>query len=57
MDLKATLETRVSKKGNNYEVLVIKISDNLEKLVFLEPAELELLKLNDSKKINLPFGK
>lgn len=55
-EFKATLETRTSKKGNEYEVLVIKLTDKLEKLVFLDPAELELLKLTNSKS-NLPFGK
>lgn len=44
----ATLETRTSKKGNTYEVLVIKLTDKLEKLVFLEKAEIELLKLSDN---------
>ncbi len=53
-EFKATLETRTSKKGTEYEVLVIKLTDNLEKLVFLDQAELELLKLS---KPNLPFGK
>ena len=42
------LETRTSKKGSKYEVLVIKITDKTEKLVFLEPAELELLKISNS---------
>lgn len=55
-EFKATLETRTSKKGSQYEVLVIKITDNIEKLVFLEPAELELLKMTNSKS-SLPFGK
>ena len=55
-EFKATLETRTSKKGSQYEVLVIKITDNIEKLVFLEPAELELLKLSNSKS-SMPFGK
>ncbi len=55
-EFKATLETRTSKKGSQYEVLVIKLTDNLEKLVFLDQAELELLKLSNSKS-NLPFGK
>lgn len=55
-EFKATLETRTSKKGNEYEVLVIKLTDKLEKLVFLDPAELELLKLSNSKS-SLPFGK
>lgn len=45
----ATLETRTSKKGNTYEVLVIKLTDKLEKLVFLEKAEIELLKLSEDK--------
>lgn len=54
-EFKCTLETRISKKGNSYEVLVIKLTDNLEKLVFLEQAELELLKLSNAK--SNPFGK
>lgn len=56
-EFKATLETRTSKKGAEYEVLVIKITDKIEKLVFLDPAELELLKLNSDKKDNkkMPF--
>lgn len=45
-DFKATLETRKSKKGNDFQALVIKLTDNYEKLVFLEPAEIELLKLS-----------
>lgn len=55
-EFKSTLETRTSKKGTQYEVLVIKLTDNLEKLVFLDQAELELLKLTNSKS-SLPFGK
>lgn len=55
-EFKATLETRTSKKGSEYQVLVIKLTDNLEKLVFLEQAELELLKITSSKS-SLPFGK
>lgn len=49
MDVKATLETRQSKSGNPYEVIVIKLSENSEKLVFLQPAERELLKLYNKK--------
>ena len=50
MELKATLETRKKKDGSGtYEVVVIKISEHSEKLVFLNPAELELLKLSISK--------
>lgn len=49
MDVKATLETRQSKTGSSYEVLVIKLSENSEKLVFLQPAEKELLRLYNKK--------
>ena len=46
MELKATLETRKKKDGSgSYEVVVIKLSERSEKLVFLNPAEMELLKL------------
>ena len=46
MELKATLETRKKKDGSGtYEVVVIKLSERSEKLVFLNPAEMELLKL------------
>lgn len=53
--IRCSLETRTSKKGNDYQVLVIKLTDNYEKLVFLENAEIELLKLkkNDDT-INFP---
>lgn len=54
MDIKVTLESRTSKKGNTYEVLVLKLSDTCEKLVFLEPAELELLKMKNKSNV---FGK
>ena len=53
MELKATLETRKKKDGSgSYGVIVIKLSEHSEKLVFLNPAELELLKLTMSKNIN-----
>ena len=55
-EYKATLETRTSKSGNPYDVLVIKLTDTYEKLVFLEQAELELLKIS-SKKSSNPFDK
>lgn len=46
MELKATLETRKKKDGSGtYEVVVLQLSERSEKLVFLNPAELELLKL------------
>lgn len=43
----AILEERTSKKGNKYTVLVIKLTDTYEKLVFLDKAEIELLKINN----------
>lgn len=55
MDVKATLETRLSKNGNEYEVLVIKLTDNSEKLVFLSPAEKELIKLYNNREDKPPF--
>lgn len=39
------LEERTSKAGNPYKCLVIKLTPNYEKIVFLTPAELELLKV------------
>lgn len=48
----ATLETRTSKKGSTYQVLVIKLTDTYEKLVFLDKAEIELLK---TKNVRLDF--
>lgn len=46
MNIRCSLETRVSKKGSDYTVLVIKLTDTYEKLVFLDNAELELLKIS-----------
>ena len=44
--INATLETRTSKKGSDYTVIVIKLTDTCEKIVFLDQAELELLKVS-----------
>ena len=41
----AQLETRTTKEGKTYQVLVIKLTDDYEKLVFLDKAEIEILKL------------
>ena len=47
IEVKATLETRVSKKsGKPYQCLVIKLTDTYEKVVFLDNAEIELIKMN-----------
>lgn len=49
MDIKATLVERVSKNGNPYTAIEIKISDSITKLVFLTQAEIELLKIKSKK--------
>lgn len=47
IEVRATLETRVSKKsGKSYQCLVIKLTDTYEKIVFLDNAEVELIKMN-----------
>lgn len=56
-EVKATLETRTSKKGNEYQCLVIKLTDTYDKIVFLDKADLELLKLSNSSKTFDPFKK
>lgn len=54
MDIKCRLETRTSKEGNKYEVVVIYLTETSEKLVFLTSAEKELLKLSNKETYN-PF--
>jgi len=54
MEIKATLETRQSKAGNSYDVIVIKLTENYEKLVFLEKSEIELLKLSNKQSVSFP---
>ena len=49
INVPCTLEQRVSKTGNNYYVLIIKLTNNYEKKVFLEPAERELIMTRASK--------
>lgn len=47
IEVSATLETRVSKKsGKPYQCIVIKLTDTYEKIVFLDNAEVELIKMN-----------
>lgn len=43
-EIKCSLETRVSNKGKEYTCLVIYLTDTYKKIVFLENAELELVK-------------
>lgn len=47
IEVRATLETRVSKKsGKTYQCIVIKLTDTYEKIIFLDNAEIELIKMN-----------
>jgi len=55
MDVKCRLETRTSKEGKPYEVLVIKLTDTYEKLVFLDSAEKELIKMSNDNTPYNPF--
>lgn len=54
-EIKATLETRTSSKGNTYRCVILKLSEKSEKLVFLSPSELELLDLQNTKNAKSPF--
>ena len=49
MEVKATLEEKVSKSGNPYTAVVIHLTDTCKKTVFLDPAEIELLKMKQDK--------
>ena len=48
-DLKATLVKKTSKKGNDYECVMLELTPTYKKVVFLEDSELELLKFCDNK--------
>lgn len=51
MDLKCTLKEEISQKsGKPYTFLSIMLTPSLEKKVFLEPSEIECLKLSYSQK-------
>lgn len=50
--LEATLETRKSKEGNDYQVVCIKLTPTYDKLVFLDRAELELLSVSTKSQEN-----
>lgn len=50
MNIPAKLEERVSKNGNPYFCIVVKITDEVEKLVFLDKAEIELIRLTYGNK-------
>lgn len=51
--LEAYLETRVSqKKGTVYQVISVKLSPTYEKIIFLDNADLEILRLAEQMKKN-----
>ena len=45
IDIKCSLKEAVSKSGNTYTYLSVFLTPTLEKKVFLEQAELELIKI------------
>lgn len=53
---KGTIEKGVSQKGNEYEYLNLKITDEYSKRIFLEEAE-KILLLNNNKSSSNPFSK
>lgn len=55
MEVKATLEEKISKNGNKYSAIIIYLTDTCTKTVFLDPAEIELLKMQKSKTIDQSF--
>lgn len=50
MPIKAVLVEKTSKSGNPYVAVEVYITDNIKKLVFLTPAELELIKMHTNNK-------
>lgn len=53
MQVNAVLEERVSKNGNPYYCVVIKITDKVDKTVLLDRAEAELIRLTYTNKVKL----
>lgn len=50
MNVTGKIEERLSEKtGKKYYVLVVKVTETYEKTVFLDKAEVELLKITHSK--------
>lgn len=50
--IKATLKEAISKKGTDYMYVSLMITPTYEKKVFLEPSEVELLKVQYTKDTN-----
>lgn len=46
--IRCNIVDKVSKNGNNYKCLEIYLTDTYKKIVFLDKAEIELLKLSDN---------
>lgn len=60
MDVKATLVEKTSKNGNQYKAIEIQLTDTYKKMVFLDNAELEILKMskqNNENQIDTEFWK
>lgn len=51
MQLKAIVVEKTSKKGSTYIAVEVYITDKIKKLVFLTPAELELIKMANNKQV------
>ena len=49
MPIKCELVEKISKEGNKYICLEIQLTPNYKKLVFLNSAELEIIKLSHNK--------
>lgn len=45
--LEYRIEKKISKTGNEYTVLVLKLTPTYEKQIFLDNAEIELLRLSN----------
>lgn len=52
MKLDATLTEKTSSKGNKYVCIVIKLTPTLDKVVFLDKAEEELLRVMATQQAN-----
>lgn len=50
MEFKGKLVEKVSKTGNTYYVIEIKITETYVKQVFLDKADLEIIKLTNASK-------
>ena len=56
ISLNARLEQRTSKSGNVYWCIVVQLTPDTEKVVFMEPAELALVKLTYTGSSKVKFS-